>query len=290
MSEELTDMVHERLLRLKSAHREMIVDVNGGRIKSFSIDGKNALVDQGIQTGSTFWPSPQSLWGWPPPPVLDEQPYRVLVDVSATLQLESEIEPSLGVSIVKTIIAIDGGFRVEYTIVNQSQSIVTIAPWEISRVSGGLSFYCASSAPEAISTCSVEEAKGHYWFQYQVEHLQGIPKVFANNSDGWLANVNHGLLLVKRFPRIPKNQIAPTEAEIEIYAHADPVNPYIELEAQGPFKAITPGQRRTWAVDWLLAALPSELDISLGSAELLDYVYRTLTETPISESSCRDYC
>lgn len=265
-------MTQDETLKITSGNCELVVSVNGGRIQVFSIDGVNALVEQGIQTGSTFWPSPQSLWGWPPPPVLDEQRYDVTAVRPEKLQLCSGFDDALGVKVLKTITPINNGFRIGYGIFNHSNDIITMAPWEISRVSGGVSFYRAATEPEANSTCSIELHRGHSWYDYKVDSLQGIPKIFANNTDGWLANANNGLLLLKRFAPIPKGLVAPTEAEVEIYAHADPANPYIELEAQGPFKAIMPGAQSDWFVDWLIGKIPEEMDVSVGSEKLINYV------------------
>lgn len=50
----------------------------GGRITHFCFNGQNQLIENCVQTGSTFWPSPQSMWQWPPPAVLDSEPYRLV--------------------------------------------------------------------------------------------------------------------------------------------------------------------------------------------------------------------
>src|SRR4051812_24478711 len=46
----------------------------GGRVSTFKIDDKDFLSGKNINSdnwGSTFWPSPQSAWGWPPLAELD---------------------------------------------------------------------------------------------------------------------------------------------------------------------------------------------------------------------------
>ncbi len=254
------------------ARRRIKVSPYGGRVLSFSIGDRNSLLCSGIQVGSTFWPSPQSLWGWPPPEALDSARYNLLETSDKKICLQSGVEHSLGVRVVKTVTPIANGFNIEYTLLNVSQEIVTLAPWEISRVSGGISFYSAGLPPEPHSTCPCKYIKGHYWYEYKPEALQGIPKIFANDTGGWLANVNNGLLLIKRFPQINPSVIAPSEAEVEIYAHADDDNPYIELEQQGEFKAIMPGMEYRWAVDWLLYELPSNLRVAPGSDDLICYL------------------
>ena len=269
-------------IELQSGDRQISVSRYGGRILGFSIEGRNALLDTGIQTGSTFWPSPQSLWGWPPPPELDEHLYDVLGATNTSVLLRSQPCAALGIQLYKRITASSHGFNVSYTIENVSDEIVTMAPWEISRIAGGLTFYSADTGPEGFSTCAVDFAVDHYWYRYCPEGLVGIPKIFSNNSGGWIANANNGLLLIKKFPSVDPQEIAPREAEIEIYAHADVKNPYIEVEQQGPFTAIMSGRRLEWGVEWALYQLPESLDVSVGSEPLLDFVESTFAqvETP----------
>ncbi len=52
----------------------------GGRITTFSLDGKNVLTGPSVNPdnyGSTFWTSPQSDWDWPPIPEIDNLPLIV---------------------------------------------------------------------------------------------------------------------------------------------------------------------------------------------------------------------
>ncbi|WP_019604602.1 DUF4380 domain-containing protein [Teredinibacter turnerae] len=257
---------------MKTGACTLIVSENGGRITHFSANEKNILVDAGIQTGSTFWPSPQSLWQWPPPAELDDAPYELVEHSSQRICLRSPVEPQLGIQVTKVFSPIANGFNVAYVIANVLGDIVSMAPWEISRVSGGLSFYRSATPPEAHSTCDAVFAEGCYWYEYKVDGLTGIPKLFANNSAGWLAYVEGNQLLVKTFPTITPEEVAPGEGEVEIYGHADVNNPYVEIEQQGPFRAIMPGMRLIWAVDWRIFELPESMPLALGSRDLVEFV------------------
>ena len=65
---------------------------------------------------------------------------------------------------------------------------------------------------------------------------------------------DNGLLFVKRFPDIAPTQPAPKEAEIQVYVNAGKT--FIELEAQGPYTSLKPGEALSWTVCWYL--LPQE--------------------------------
>jgi hypothetical protein len=83
------------------------------------------------------------------------------------------------------------------------------------------------------------------------------------NADGkgWLAYTAKGLLLVKRFDDLSPEQPAPGEAEIQIYVNRG--RTYIELESQGAYQQLQPGESLSWTVRWYLlpydgGAVPSE--------------------------------
>ena len=74
------------------------------------------------------------------------------------------------------------------------------------------------------------------------------------NADGkgWLAYLNQekGLLLVKQFEDLDKSQPAPDEAEIQVYVNRGKT--YIELESQGAYTTLQPGEELSWTVSWYL--------------------------------------
>ena len=68
----------------------------------------------------------------------------------------------------------------------------------------------------------------------------------------WLAYLNQekGLLLVKQFEDLDKCQPAPDEAEIQVYVNRGKT--YIELESQGAYTTLQPGEELNWTVRWYL--------------------------------------
>ena len=118
-----------------------------GRIATFSLGGKNILTapknSEDNNWGSTFWPSPQSAWSWPPPAEIDPGPYQPRVQ-GASLVLESPTFPLLGLAVSKrfSVDAQKAMVTVEYGIANQGEKPCSVGPWEITRVaSGGLTFF-----------------------------------------------------------------------------------------------------------------------------------------------------
>ena len=71
----------------------------GGRVTALCLGGRNLLSEPAADAGnygSTFWPSPQSAWGWPPLAEIDHGPYRADVEPTA-VTMRSALSPALGV-------------------------------------------------------------------------------------------------------------------------------------------------------------------------------------------------
>jgi len=250
----------------------------GGRVTALRLGGRDLLSGPSADAanhGSTFWPSPQSAWGWPPLAEIDHAPYQVHVEPGAIV-LRSAVSPALGVAVDKRIAADAGRGAVlfEFSIHNRGAAPIQLAPWQITRVPpGGLSLFPTGSGgdpPCAPSNLAVREALGVTWYAYDAAAVTDHQKLFADGREGWLAHVDGDSLLVKTFAVVPRAAQAPGEAQIEIYA--TPAHTYVEVEAQGAYETIAPGATLSWRVVWLVRRLPAGLPRAVGSAPLLDFI------------------
>jgi Domain of unknown function (DUF4380) len=250
-----------------------------GRIVTFSLAGKNVLTaaknSQDNNWGSTFWPSPQSAWNWPPPAELDPGPYRAEL-CGPMLALASPTSGLLGLSVTKqfSVDADTGNVTIAYGLVNHGTQARSVAPWEITRVAaGGLTFFpMGEGAPTkgAQDLLNLQITGGVAWFAYDAAAIANDQKVFADGHEGGIAHVDGNLLLVKAFTDTPAAQAAPGEAEIEIYT--DAAHTYIEVENQGAYASVAPGATSTWTVRWFLQKLDPAISVQPGSADLLSLV------------------
>lgn len=280
----MTPVSTSKIHTLQNERLRVAVDAaRGGRITEFSLHGHNVLATDTPETGSTFWPSPQQAWHWPPPAQLDKAEYTCVAERNR-LTLESRVCDKTQLRLVKTLVLEGIELRVNYTLLNCDRVARQWAPWEVTRVRGGISFYRAREPALALSSAQAPYLKGHVWHDYRPEQQNGAhQKIFGNASSGWLANAHDGYLLLKRFPAFTETQsAAPGEAEIEIYVHGDCAAAYIELEQQGPFEWIAPGASITWEVTWLLGELPADCDLSVGSDELIDAAWQLLPPTSVN--------
>ncbi len=250
---------------------------NSGRITELSCLGRNVLTDATVNPfnfGSTFWTSPQSDWDWPPPSAVDSdsswegriEDYAVVFTSKPCDKLNIVIEKRISTDASKGIFVID------YSMTNISNSPRSLAPWEISRVKPkGLTFFPhgkASYPPQYQEPLRITQSHGITWFEHNDDTVTGQHKLFADGLEGWIAHVDEDLLFLKTFEDQTDEKRAPGEAEIEIYA----VKEYVEVEQQGAYESIAPGETKTWTVKWRLLKLPKDINASLGNEALVSLV------------------
>jgi hypothetical protein len=256
-----------QMVTLKNGDVTMTIDVEkGGKILSFKYQDKEVLSQSRWPEsfGSTFWTSPQKEWNWPPVPEFDKAAYTLVEQSADRLVISSPVSERLGMSVGKdfSIDAADGAFVVSYSIKNEGSDPRRVAPWEISRVKNedGIIFFEApvdSIWPKGLM--NFETAYGAAW--YKTDEAPQNRKVNADGK-GWLAYCANGLLLVKKFQDLQTEEPAPGEAEVQVYVNRG--KSYIELESQGAYTLLQPGEKLHWTVRWYLKpveadAVPSEM-------------------------------
>ena len=243
----------------------------GARVTSYRLEGFDVLVGPDVDPsnyGSTFWTSPQSDWGWPPPPEMDQAPYAAVVD-GETLTLTGPPQAALGVRVVKRFSAdrARSAIVAEYTLENVAATPRTYAPWEVSRVrASGLAFFPVDAPPTG--SLEGERRDGIFWVPYgAAPRTEAGDKLFADGTRGFLAHAGEGHLCVKAFRDTPPEAHAPGEGEIEIYVNKR----YAEIEVQGAYAPIAPGGAVSWTVTWYLRKLPAGLATAVGSGDLVAF-------------------
>lgn len=211
--------------------------------------------------GSTFWTSPQAEWNWPPVPEYDNLPYTAEIK-DGPVKVADVIIPALflqgqvskyGYRVCKafTVDPSDLAFVITYSIVNESGETRKIAPWQISRVPNG-GFLEFDAKPEGVTPADLMKvtfAEGLATLEVDVADQNRKINV---DGKGWLNFRDKGLVLTQRFPDIAQDAAAPGEAEIQVYIDAR--KSFVEIEAQGPYTELKPGEKLDWTVRWYLAA------------------------------------
>jgi hypothetical protein len=253
--------------------------LHAGKIASVRLDQNEFLIQSSVNPdnwGNSLWPSPQSLWGWPPSKQLDKLAYKVLANDSI-LTLESEKDSLLSIIFKKSYQVVNGNqLIIDYTISNESSDTIKIAPWEITRVApGGITLWPeGDTAKRGDLKPFIQTMNKISWFNYPTGKIPaGVPKLFADGDQGWLAQLNKGYLLLKIFENVKVENQAKDEAEIELYANPD--GSYIEIEQQGRYVDLAPKKSLQYKVVWKLLKTP-EQNYNVGDTLLTNFINKSL--------------
>ncbi|HYW94364.1 MAG TPA: T9SS type A sorting domain-containing protein, partial [Bacteroidales bacterium] len=175
----------------------------------------------------------------------------------------------------------DTSITVTYTMINTSGDAQSYAPWEDSRVPvGGLSFFPLGeggiSGDNGLVSAFSNLNDDVMWYEYSSSNDGS--KVFADGRNGWRAHVNNGILFLKQFEEdlAPANA-APGEAELEEYVSVG----FQEIENQGAYVSIPPGDSISYTVKWFGREVPAMITVEKGSEALLHLARRVAgLETP----------
>lgn len=257
----------ESKYRIEIGNLSMTIDAAGGaKIRSFKYKDAEVISQSPMREtfGSTFWTSPQKEWNWPPVAEYDKLPYTV-EQTSTSLVMTSQVSPKYKYRIRKEFKADagDNAIVITYFIINESDETRRVAPWEITRVPNeGIVFFDASSGTiTPADLIPFTQEYGVSW--YHTDARNGNRKINADGN-GWLAYTNNNLLLVKTFPDLESSQSAPAEAEIQLYVNSGKT--YLELESQGAYTELKPGESLSYTVRWYLMPVNSE---SITSQQLI---------------------
>ena len=210
--------------------------------------------------GSTFWTSPQKEWNWPPVPEYDSLPYTAEVKdgpvkvadvVIPALFLQGQVS-KFGYRVCKTFTVdpSDLAFVITYSIVNESGETRQVAPWQISRVPNG-GFLEFDATPEGVTPADLMKVTFDDGMATLEVDVADQNRKINVDGKGWLNFRDNGLVLTQRFPDIAQEDAAPGEAEIQVYIDAR--KSFVEIEAQGPYTTLQPGEKLDWTVRWYLA-------------------------------------
>ena len=265
------------LYQLKNGDLTMSIDINkGGKILSIKHKDIETISQSRFPEsfGSTFWTSPQKEWNWPPVPEYDKNPYTVVEQSDNKLVIKSQVSERLKYQIGKTFTtdAKSGAYVITYTIKNEADETRKVAPWEITRVTNADGIIFFDAPLEGITPAGLMNftaANGAVW--YKTDEAPQNRKINADGH-GWLAYCNNGLLLIKRFEDLTAEAPAPGEAEIQVYVNRG--KSYIELESQGAYATLAPGQELSWTVRWYLVPVKDEAQPSASLMKTVNNIIK----------------
>jgi hypothetical protein len=285
-------------------YRLVVDGAHGARVTEFSIDGNNLIDATG---GSTFWPSPQQAYTWPPPVEIDSAAYQAQADktslglTSTVATLTGSGATTLKLSVHKRfwVNANSGVVSIEYRLTNEGLESASWAPWEVTRVrAGGYTFAPRGLGNRTITQDSFQNplplsllppapAEGAIeWLNYPSLNLTKDNYIVEfDGAEGFLAHANRfgtselPVLFVKSFVDAPDESLPPNQAEIQLWTSGTAKPKLIEVEQQGALQVLAPGASLSWTVHWSACELPSSALLAAGNADLAAFA-RALAVEP----------
>ena len=245
---------------------------DGGRLARLRYDGVDLVLPPGQPHGiygDTFWPSPQSRFEWPPPPTLDAGPYAVVSRSARSVVLSSEPDETVGLQAVKELALTADGVDFAFTLTNVWPHDQRVAPWQVTRAAReGLLVWAEGAAFTDADRVVKHREDPPCWFRHA--DLPGTFEGFATagtlasiavpavtrtskyftDARGWLAHLHRGILVLRRFPDLTIDEVAPRQAELELYVDLE--RDYIEMENQGAYVTLTPGASVRYRTQWFV--------------------------------------
>lgn len=240
---------------LRRGELELTVDpAVGGRIASLKFRGRELLRTERDSAdaywGSTAWTSPQSAWGWPPPPAFDAAPYEVERLGENRLLLTGPLDSATDLRMRKRIfLGPDSDVGLTYWVTNEGLEARSVALWENTRLPyRGRFEFAAAPIRYAKDTLAPER-----WDSLNVlpldERFAGRRgKLFTSLPTGHADYLVDGIRL-RKFSTVRDTYfVAPEQAPLELYV--DETLGFAEFELQGVYRTLEAGQSNNLRVRW----------------------------------------
>lgn len=254
--------------------------------------------------GHIYWVGPQKGWwtqqdmnpgkknkkdSWPPDPYLTLDKYEVVEKSNESVKLKSPASPVSGLQMVKEISIKGNKVFLKVTATNIRESDVSWDIWSNTRLPGNANVYVPVSKEGGVIkmefTAWTPDKDRIYpydikdgFLNYDIESVAAdkehvfTSKTFIYPSKPLIAAFSNDYLLLKRSSVVPKKEIHPDHAFVEIYKLINVPWALTEIEMHGAFTTLKPGESISFEENLELIpckALP-------GTAERIEFLKENL--------------
>jgi hypothetical protein len=221
---------------------ELVVDPRSGSAVRLSLDGKNALVAP------------------------DGRPD----DFSAEIEGSSLVlKGSAGRTKRFRLDTARRAVEISYSLTNATPAALHGSALDLHRVPSddGLTFFPGTPKLLPGSTLKLNVWQPVIWFSHEQAREPKTLEASVESSEGWVASVNEGLLLVK----VCNDSSKPSISIASAYATETKQRPWVEIGVHSAVE-LSPGASATSTVRLFLRKLPSGITVKPGNQELVGFV------------------
>ena len=228
--------------------------------------------------GVTLWVGPQSGWwkdqayspelkekapGWPPDPFAEQGRFKIVKQTKSSIEMLGPESPVTGLQLRKTVqILPDGKVKLGFTATNIRKEPVWWDLWVNIRSTPHATASVKVKSMDDVripnSSSSERDALSTSYENGLFSILPVMPaegknvrggKVFIDPETPEIVATYKDMRMTIRFDKVPKEQMHPEQAPVELYSHLsavpDPSLELLELEFHGPYGAFYPGKSKS---------------------------------------------
>jgi hypothetical protein len=229
---------------------ELLVDPRSGQALRLALDGKDSLLAPDAKAT---------------PPALPVEAFSAAELEGSSLVLKG----SGGASKRFRLDTARRMVEITYTVVNTTSAPLQAGSMDFHRVPSatGLTFF--PNAPKLLpgSTLKLNVWQPVCWFAHEQAREPKPLEASVESTEGWVASINDGLLLVK----VTSDTAAPVVSIFSAYDPATKLRPWVEVGQRGSFE-VAPGKSASASVRLFVRKLPPSLQVKPGNQELVGFV------------------
>ncbi|MHB1001762.1 MAG: DUF4380 domain-containing protein [Armatimonadota bacterium] len=260
----------------------VVVPEIGGRIMEYSYGGHNVIWEDPDEYGMTYpvakewhnfggsktWVAPQTLWGWPPDPMMDFGKANVEIRQNPkglpVIKITGAPSLDLGIVVTREITLDDTGeVTLKQRLHNIGGKTVSCSVWDVTYVKtpGLVAFPVKqkSKFPGGIAYFNAESKNSKQYSvrdNLSITNYMGEQGLIGSDSDGpWMISFQNDLAYVKLFDPMKKGVEYPNNGcSVQVFT-SDAKYGYLEMEVFGPVTDIKPGEHTEISEQWRILKL-----------------------------------
>jgi hypothetical protein len=232
--------------------------------------------------GLTTWVGPQSEWWvhqdlnpgkkqradvWPPDPYLIYSNFEIIEKTDTSVVMGCDCSPISGVKLIKKFVLDKNELHIEHAAINCHDSIIAWDLWSNARFDAFTEFKVPVN-DESIQKIQATEDMRNEIISHKIENgyftfmpelpielrKQRVSKAFIYPSEGKMIVNKNGHALSIHFDMVPKEQIHPEQALVEVYncVTTNGRDNVLELEHHSAYQKIAPGNNISLNEVWKL--------------------------------------
>ena len=159
--------------------------------------------------------------------------------------------------------------EITYTVVNTTSAPLQAGSMDFHRVpsAAGLTFF--PNAPKLLpgSTLKLNVWQPVCWFAHEQAREPKPLEASVESTEGWVASINDGLLLVK----VTSDTAQPVVSIFSAYDPTTKLRPWVEVGQRGSFE-VAPGKSASVNVRLFVRKVPTSLQVKPSNQELVGFV------------------